>query len=171
MAKVKGAFLLILAVAVVLLGVTFINNAFKNIKAKTTEVMDVTEEVLMPTLEDPLKLEFTKKDMDIGGRADLTISFMNPNSIEKNCQLSVYDDGGFLEPNNWIVYNHNPTSRIKPEQIIVWQAGIEDIEQIKQTKILTVKVCCADSYEEDVSCSSDLYDGVEFRDSFVLNIG
>lgn len=178
MAKIRGAFLLILAVALILFGVTFINNAFKSIREKTGKAIEVTENVLMPTIEDPLKLEQRTKNINMGGKADLTISFMNPTEKEKYCQLSVYDstaEGVLLMPDegSWIIYNHAPTSKIKPEQISVWRMAMGDKEEIKQTKLLTINVCCQDSDpgEFDVSCSADIDNGVEFRKDFVLNIG
>ena len=178
MARVRGAFLLILAVALILFGVTFINNAFKNIKEQTGKAVEITESVLTPTIEYPLRLEQITKNIELGGRVDLTISFMNPTPAEKYYQLSVYDisaEGVLIMPSegSWVIYNHDPTSKRKPEQISVWKIVMEDKEEIKQTKLLTMVVCCQDSDPEefDVSCSADIDNGVEFRKDFILNIG
>ena len=175
MAEVKGSFLLILTVAIILFGVVFINNAFKHIKERTSQAIELTENVLMPTREDPLKLEYKTRNIKKGDKVDLTISFMNPAAAEKYCQLSIYDNtnsGRLLDPNieNWIIYNHAPTSKISPEQISAWKIVMEDKEERKQTKLMTMAVCCADSYTGDVSCSAGADNGVEFRKDFVLNI-
>src|SRR3989338_7903701 len=140
MAKVKGAFLLILTVALILFGVTFINNAFKHIREKTSEAITITENVLMPTKEDPLKLEQKTKEIKKGSSTDLTISFMNPTTAEKYCQLSIYDnanEGTLLIPTegSGILYNHNPTSKISPEQVSAWKVVMEDKEEREQTKL------------------------------------
>jgi len=177
MARVKGAFLLILAVALILFGITFINNAFKNIREKTGEAIEVTENVLMPTKDNPLRLEQATKSIRKGGKTDLTISFMNPTATDKYCQLSIYDstaEGALLMPHedSWILYNHNPTSKRSPEQVSAWKIVMEDEEEVEQIKLLTIIVCCADSYEgEYVSCSAGIDNGVEFRKDFILKIG
>src|SRR3989338_5532272 len=168
MANVKGAFFLILALAMLLVGITFINNTFKNIKAKTGEAMELTEGALTPTKDDPLKLEYYSKSIRRGESASLTISFMNPASNAKYCQLSFYENDTLLEPESedWLVYNHNPVS-IAPEQISIWKAAIGDKENREQTKLLAAVVCCADSYEEgeSVSCSAENNNGFESRKS------
>lgn len=138
--SINAIVILILAITMLGLGLTFIRGIFKQISAKVDAAVDANELSNPPTRDNPLTAAPSVITMRTNDRAKVVLAFMNTLPNSQYCQLYVFSSGG-ARVSTGIIYNDDPTSAVmKSDQINAWTLSISGLAA--GTYVYSLEMCC-----------------------------
>ena len=88
--------ILILAIVLLGLGLSFMRNLFENMGSKVSEAVDATKITNPPTDDTPLTLTPPQVSIKKGKIGKVDIAFMNTLPLDQKCSLKMYDHEGIV---------------------------------------------------------------------------
>jgi len=167
--------ILILAVVMLGLGLTFVRTMFSNITDKAKNAIDVADLSAKPSEGEPVVFSPNNPEIKEGKQINVQVGFYNPSTSADNWMMKVidssYDDGvcgGMSNPDVFCgdsgtalqtIYNDKPFKLSKDEQTgwnIIFDStpGLEDQTYTTKPILLTVQFCSVEDIEDD-DCEDD----------------
>jgi len=165
--------ILILAITLLGLGLSFMRGLFKNIGGKVDEAVNAQSLVNPPTIDNPITTSRTSLTLRQGEDDSITVAFLNVLTGDASCRLKLTEAGSSSECEGDgqtscdipIVFS-TAELNMKKDQINTWEIALSprssqpEVGPTGQTFIYTAKMEC-----DGVSSTIDGYDTTDPQDS------
>ncbi len=140
--------ILILAITILGLGLTFVRGLFKQAESKITEVTSSTELANPPTSDNPLTTTPGQLEVRSGKTGKIVVAYLNTNA-DASCVLSKDKTGG--EDPAIVTVSSGPVP-VKNDRIGVWTAAVKGNSEGTGIYTFTM-ICGSDTAKKDVVIS------------------
>jgi hypothetical protein len=160
---------LILAITMLGLGLTFMRGLFKQATERVTEAVSSQELTNPPTRDNPLTAAPGEASFRDTKKQKILLAFMNPEAGAKYCQLGIEDSTGndvsctgACAADKIAIFNSAvSSSALDPDQINVWTLVIDGGAisttswgtDTSRTYVLSANMCCQTSTATSINCA------------------
>jgi hypothetical protein len=162
---------LILAITMLGLGLTFMRGLFKQATERVTEAVSSQELTNPPTRDNPLTAAPGEASFRDTKKQKILLAFMNPEAGAKYCQLGIEDSTGndvsigcssSCATDKIGIFNDAvSSSALDPDQINVWTLVIDGStisttswgSETSKTYVLSANMCCKTSIANSIDCA------------------
>ena len=142
--------ILILAITMLGLGLTFMRGLFKQATTKMESAVGSHELTIPPTRDEPITAAPGEIKMRSTEQGKTIIAFMNTESVDLKCMMGVYDSSATPKDINTDtaslidgIYSSAKTGTMTPDQINTWTIIVEAGDAtVPTTQVVTAQICC-----------------------------
>lgn len=168
--SMEAIVILILAVVMLGLGLTFVRTMFQNITDKARNAIDVADLTAKPSEGEPVVFSPNNPEIKEKNTQDIQIGFYNPSTNHDKWRMEVLDDvdvcGDLSAPEDSLCYGsalsaiyRNLPFELAKDQYVGWHLILEPAAESVPTGsskafLLTVKFCAVDGLTDSDTCTT-----------------